>query len=292
MKRASLVAPVFVSLAATLASAAQPPAATTPADPVQAPTTAASPVDSEKLKAERLAQLASWMSGSFASTEQAKKDGSYFDIRLHMAPIWTDRTDAKWLYVEQAMATRLEQPYRQRVYRVTAIDATTFKSEVFELPEAGAAYVGAWADSAAKFKDLKVESLITREGCALTLKYDEKAVGGPVYAGATREKDCKSTLRGATYATSEAKISSTQMVSWDRGYDEAGKQVWGAEKGGYVFIKQTSDPKPVPSAKPDDAKNPAKKPAAPTKPADSKPTDPKPANPTTPESPAPTAPKP
>ena len=277
MKPASLAAHVVVSLSTAIAIAAQPPA---PAGPA-APAPVVSPADGEKARAERLAQLVAWMSGSFASTEQSKKDGSYFDIRLHMAPIWTDRADAKWLYVEQALATRLEAPYRQRVYRVTAIDDSTFKSEVFELPEAGAAYVGAWADPAAKFKDLKVESLSARDGCALTLKYDEKAVGGPVYAGATREKDCKSTLRGAAYATSEAKISATQMISWDRGYDEAGKQVWGAEKGGYVFVRQVEKPKPVAPARPDD-KNPAKKPGTPDKPAGSKPaggppTDPKPA---------------
>jgi hypothetical protein len=27
------------------------------------------------------------------------------------------------------------------------------------------------------------------------------------------------------------------MISWDRGYNDAGEQVWGAEKGGYIFLK-------------------------------------------------------
>ncbi|MGH7130731.1 MAG: chromophore lyase CpcT/CpeT [Phycisphaerales bacterium] len=286
MKPASLAAPVFVSLVAAIAGAAVQSSASEPAL-AQAPATPGASADPEKLKSERLAQLVAWMSGSFASTEQSKKDGSYFDIRLHVAPIWADRADAKWLYVEQALATRLEQPHRQRVYRVTAADPSTFKSEVFELPDGGAAFIGAWADAEAKFKALKPESLVARDGCAVTLKFDEKAIGGSVYAGTTHEKDCKSTQRGAAYATSEAKISPTQMISWDRGYDEAGKQVWGSEKGGYVFLKQPIEPKPVPAAKADDAKPPAKKPAAPTKPV-----DPKPATPSDPEPPAPTAPKP
>jgi hypothetical protein len=28
------------------------------------------------------------------------------------------------------------------------------------------------------------------------------------------------------------------MVSWDRGYNDEGEQVWGAEKGGYRFVKR------------------------------------------------------
>lgn len=51
-----------------------------------------------------LVQLADWMSGSFSSAAQAAEDSAYYDIRLEMAPIWTDRDDAVWLYVEQAMA--------------------------------------------------------------------------------------------------------------------------------------------------------------------------------------------
>jgi hypothetical protein len=28
------------------------------------------------------------------------------------------------------------------------------------------------------------------------------------------------------------------MLSWDRGYNKDDKQVWGAEKGGYRFVKK------------------------------------------------------
>ena len=37
------------------------------------------------------------------------------------------------------------------------------------------------------------------------------------------------------YATSEVTVSSDRIASWDRGYDQAGSQVWGAEKAAYVF---------------------------------------------------------
>ena len=67
-----------------------------------------------------LETLVEWMTGSFSSEAQAAADPDYFDIRLQMVPIWPDRADGAWLYVEQAAASSLDQPYRQRVYRLSA----------------------------------------------------------------------------------------------------------------------------------------------------------------------------
>jgi CpeT protein len=50
--------------------------------------------------------------------------------------------------------------------------------------------------------------------------------------------NCPSNLRGATYATSEVVVQHDKMISWDRGFDSRDKQVWGAEKGGYIFMKE------------------------------------------------------
>jgi hypothetical protein len=45
-------------------------------------------------------------------------------------------------------------------------------------------------------------------------------------------------MRGATYATSEVVINKQMLESWDRGWDASGKQMWGATKSGYQFVKQ------------------------------------------------------
>jgi hypothetical protein len=39
-------------------------------------------------------------------------------------------------------------------------------------------------------------------------------------------------------APEAAIVGPNGMVSWDRGYNDAGQQVWGAEKGGYEFVKR------------------------------------------------------
>ncbi|MFH2051153.1 MAG: chromophore lyase CpcT/CpeT [bacterium] len=177
--------------------------------------------------------LVAWMTGSFSSGAQAEADpDNYYDIRLEMAPIWPGRTDGAWLYVEQAAASSLDQPYRQRVYRVREVEPGLFASEVYELPDPDAA-VGAWRDPA-RLAGLTPDDLIPREGCTVYLRRQSDGS----FTGGTRDRECGSSLRGATYATSEITLQGNRLESWDRGWDTAGVQVWGAEKGPYVFVKR------------------------------------------------------
>jgi hypothetical protein len=173
------------------------------------------------------------MAGSYSSAAQAAADPqNYRDIRLVMIPIWKDRTDGPWLYVEQAAATSLDKPYRQRVYQLVRTGPETVESRVFTLPDPPLRYAGA-AEDPAKLAGLEPGALALRAGCAVVLKKS-----GPVWTGSTVGKECGSDLRGASYATSEVTISVSALESWDRGYDAAEKQVWGAEKGPYIFVRQ------------------------------------------------------
>ena len=184
-------------------------------------------------KPSDLDRLAGWMTGSFSSEQQSIADSAFFDIRLHMAPIWTDRTDGHWLYVEQAAASTLDQPYRQRVYHVTQVDDTTFRSAVFAFDEP-LRFAGAWQE-AHPLSALTPDSLEVRTGCAIVLHRE----GDSAFVGSTIDRECESSLRGATFATSEVRITAGAVESWDRGFDAEGSQVWGAEKAGYIFDRLT-----------------------------------------------------
>jgi hypothetical protein len=175
--------------------------------------------------------LASYMQGSFTSIEQAKSDTDYFEIELEMARFNKDAKDGVWLYVEQATATKKEKPYRQRVYHVRQVDANTFTSTIMSI-KGGDAWYGSFADPE-KLNGLSMDSLQTLEGCAITLTQKDG-----VFSGSTDGRKCTNAWGKATYATSEVTISPGLMVSWDRGYNDAGEQVWGAEKGGYRFVKK------------------------------------------------------
>jgi len=170
--------------------------------------------------------LVDWMTGSFASTEQAEKDSSFFDIRLEMVRIWPEREDGIYLYVEQAVATALERPYRQRIYRVREEDGE-FRSEVFTFEEP-LRFAGAWR-TPDRFAELDPDDLALREGCAVILTRTETG-----FEGATGSA-CVSSLRGASTATSEVVLTEDVLTSWDRGFDAEGEQVWGSTEGPYVF---------------------------------------------------------
>ena len=177
-----------------------------------------------------LIKLKTWMTGSFTSEEQAEADTNFYNIHLEMVQIWESRSDAIWLYVEQAAAWSLDKPYRQRVYRLIKNEDGSFESAVF-LFNNPLRFAGAWKEEY-PLKELSPDSLSERNGCAIILQPKDQA-----FIGSTVDNHCSSELRGASYATSQVRIEKNVLTSWDRGFDENGNQVWGAVKGPYIFKK-------------------------------------------------------
>jgi hypothetical protein len=184
------------------------------------------------------------MLGTFSSAEQARLDpDNFFNIRLVMVPIWTERGDGYWLYVEQAAAGALDRPYRQRVYHLSVQDDADapLRSEVYTLPGDPLAFVGAWARPDV-FEAIGPGDLELREGCAIHLSRQPDGT----FVGATRGTGCASTLGDAAYATSEVVIRHGLLSSWDRGYTASGEQAWGAEAGPYLFRLESAGPPEAP----------------------------------------------
>lgn len=186
---------------------------------------------SENVDDVELNTLASLMTGTFSSEQQAQLDSDYYNISLIMTEIWSERTDGIWLYVEQAVATSLDKPYRQRVYHLQHPAQNIFTSDIYTIKDA-LTFTGLQSDSTKKSK-LTFDLLELKDGCTVTL---EKK--GDTYVGGTEGSACPSDLRGATYATTKIELRNGQLISWDQGFDASGNQVWGATKGGYIFIRQ------------------------------------------------------
>lgn len=176
--------------------------------------------------------LVEYMIGSFSSEEQAEKDSNYFNIELEMVQIWKDRTDGPWIYIEQAVAETKEKPYRQRVYQIKQRSDGKIESIVYSIPDP-LRFAG---DYKKEFPLLRLtpDSLLIKEGCEVVLYRTDYGY----FEGGTVDKNCSSDLRGASYATSEVMIDKDKMITWDRGFDENGNQVWGATEGGYIFKKK------------------------------------------------------
>lgn len=190
----------------------------------------------EHSKQAELDTLNKWMTGTFTSAAQSKEDPeNFFPIRLVMMPIWTDRDDGPWLYVEQASETALERPYRQRVYRLQHDERGRLRSVVYTLPgdrKDALKHAACWKEET-PLAGVTPDNLVLRKGCAIYLTTDE--MGN--YQGSTLGRGCGSSLGGAAYATSEVHIAPGLLTSWDRGYDSSDIQKWGAEKGPYRFVQ-------------------------------------------------------
>jgi hypothetical protein len=171
------------------------------------------------------------LQGEYSSEAQSKEDTSYFNIYLAMYPIWTDRTDGKWLYVEQAMAAKREKPYRQRIYQIKKGENNEVISVIYTF-ENPLEYANAHQNKELLQK-LTFDQITSKVGCEVYMNATKNG-----FEGGTKELGCASNLRGASYTTTEIKLEKDKLISWDRGFFTDGKQAWGAEKGGYIFIKQ------------------------------------------------------
>ena len=174
-------------------------------------------------------ELFDLMQGSFNSRNQSLTDSNYYDITLHMYPIWDSQKN--FIYVEQSVSSIQEKPYRQRIYEIKRSSDSTFTSVIYKLPN-DSLFVGAWRDTSL-FRDLKISELTRLDGCEVILKN----VSEKHYLGSTNERSCSSVLYGASYATSEVEILNDKIISWDRGFDINDNQIWGATNGGYIFNK-------------------------------------------------------
>jgi CpeT protein len=176
-----------------------------------------------------LNELIAIMQGNYSSEKQSKRDTTYFNISLRMVPIWKEK--GNYLYVEQALFNKQEKPYRVRIYKVTQLSENEFVSEIHTLKNEKD-WVGKWKTPEA-FATLSEKDIELKQGCGVKLTRTDTNK----FVGSTGNKTCPSELRGASYASSKVTVTENEILSWDQGYDKNDKQVWGAEKGGYLFIK-------------------------------------------------------
>jgi CpeT protein len=180
---------------------------------------------------ERLTRL---LTGRFDSSAQAALDSNYFAVQLHTCAVSIPELGVHVLYVEQALMSSLGQPYRQRFYVLSSPSTSEAISAVYE-STAPLALVGL-CDDEAEVRAERTPAASTTfklEGCDVLLEPTSEG-----FVGSTFEKACPTTFNGATYVTSEVTITEDRLLTWDRGYNDADVQVWGATVGPYEFVRQ------------------------------------------------------
>lgn len=173
--------------------------------------------------------LSAWLAGSFTSADQAYADKSYRSVTLRCVRIWVHRTDGPWFYAEQALSHAPEQPHRQVIHQLAPASDGAIELRSYSLPDP-IPLTGAWRDPL-RFGKLTPADLLAREGCTILLRPQPDGS----FKGATTGQGCPSDLNGAAYATAEMTVAQDALTSWDRGYNAAGRQVWGPLNSGYLF---------------------------------------------------------
>ena len=176
-------------------------------------------------------RLAGWMAGSFDNTAQTARDSSFPTLSLHACRIWPDRTDGRWIYVEQTRLPVTERPQRQEIRRLRIDGLGQLVSEIFAFRSADRPAAGAWRNPEVLDR-IDPFLLLPLEGCALQLTFGEGA-----FRGGTSGTGCEDSRSGATHQTTEITIQADRITSWNRGYDDAGDQVWGSDSGPWVFLR-------------------------------------------------------
>jgi CpeT protein len=175
---------------------------------------------------DNVTRAQSFLTGRYDTKAQAEKDKDFFAIQLALCPI-ESTLGANVLYIEQAAVETPAEPYRQRLYVLSPGPEGQVISSIYEFKDP-ASVIGL-CDAP---RPINTEAVLPRTGCEVLLSWQ-----GDHFTGKTGPKSCPSSLRGASYATTEVSLYQDKLISWDRGYDSSDKQVWGAVKSGYEFIK-------------------------------------------------------
>lgn len=175
--------------------------------------------------------LAEFMIGTFSSADQAKRDTNYSNVEVEVRRIWPNEPKNVWLYLEEAEATDKGHPYRQQILCLSQVDDTVFQATNFEL-DSMQLYVNAFRDPT-RFDTHKPLDAKQLKGCAMTLIWNRGT-----FSGSTNGISCMNKKGGAAYTTSEVLLGMDSMISWERGFDSKGEQIWGSDLGGYEFMKR------------------------------------------------------
>ena len=186
------------------------------------------------MTSKTLTALAQALAGEFENSTQASEQPAWFvSLRLWHRPLPQRIQGQLALFAEQANALYLDQPYRQRVMVLKAIEGEQLQVQYLALKQPEQ-FRGAGANPAL-LAHLSLADLEPLPGCVLTVTQQEtssKAQPPP-------EAKCFFEYDGKTRQVILGfEVGKEYFHSYDRGVDpETGKGLWGALMGPYEFKK-------------------------------------------------------
>lgn len=114
--------------------------------------------------------------GHFSNKEQAEDNPGEAVQEFIVTPIFKDRPDEFWVYLEFFSPLMLEKPIDQRIEQYTRIDRDSFRMEVYYLKEPGK-YINEWKKNK-PFPNLDIRADLKRdENCDLIILHQDDKPG-------------------------------------------------------------------------------------------------------------------
>ncbi len=192
-------------------------------------------------------EVARWLVGTYDTREQAGRDAEVPALRMLIVAVLRSRLSfgAPVLYLEEAPVAKPDRPSRQRFLRVEADAEGAIVLRTFDLKD-GSAAAGKWRMPA----DLALfgrNDVRERTACAVTLKKT-----GDHYEGTAAAVECVPAFLGVTRATTEIRVFSDRVETWDRGFGARSVQLFGPTLGPYAWKKRSVvPPEELPTAVPE-----------------------------------------
>jgi hypothetical protein len=180
-------------------------------------------------------EVASYLTGVMETSAQAEASPGSPSVRMTACVVEvadakeiTQRSPSIFLYQEQAMTDKLYKPYRQRFLQISpSADSQKVESATFIPPKPEA-----WANLCNKPQSERQVTVkdIGEYRCSVFLE-----LAGSRYIGKTQPDGCPVNYRGAVKVTNSITLDAESMDTLDRGYDQEGNQIWGAENQPYQY---------------------------------------------------------
>ncbi len=190
----------------------------------------------------QLLALANYLAGEFDNREQALDNAAWFvHLRLWQIPVPVF-PDSITIFAEQANIIKLDQPYRQRILRLSESDNQTSLQVQYYMPKDPAALAGGGSNSTL-LKSLTPEQLDFLPNCILDVSVQEIAANQYRFSATPPpEACCYFTYQGSTVQVALGfEVTQEELKSYDRGIDPTtGRATWGAIMDAYRYTKRKS----------------------------------------------------
>ncbi|EDM68285.1 MAG: chromophore lyase CpcT/CpeT [Moritella sp.] len=180
-------------------------------------------------KSENTALLKQWLVGVHRSTNDVIQ-GREVNIGLQVLPIWQDRLDGEWLYVEGRIIGSSRKPFRQRILQLVATPNGLIRLYSYSIPRASD-FSGAYY-APQVLASLTQSQLSISNNCELLIELKVTNT----FVGETDTDSCMMKT-GIPFMTSFFAVSAVNISFLDGGYDQFGQLVSGRFDVPVTFLK-------------------------------------------------------